>query len=265
MSNPLSTPVQNPLPALAAARQNESSFNEKQPDYFAPHPSAAVPPPAYAPSVEPPILASASALYQYVPSDTGDLAILPDDRIAITEFMNADWAKGRNERSGQWGIFPRSYVRVLDGKSVSSAPPPATPTSYGNMPLDVSHGGGAGAGGAGEGNESKLNQTGKKFGKKMGNAGESRKTIAGYFFGWFCFLIQPQPYSELELLLAQISSMGFSNGFGLLALKALKGLSRPLFNDKPFLSLSLRLLYMRTSCLSSSFTCRHFSGWVHFC
>ena len=45
-------------------------------------------------------IAMASALCLYTPSDAGDLAIQPNDRIVITEFMNADWAKGRNERIG---------------------------------------------------------------------------------------------------------------------------------------------------------------------
>ena len=85
--------------------------------------------------------------------------------------MNADWAKGRNERTGQEGIFPRSYVNILDEKSSAMIPPPppqANGTSYGNMPVEVAQNGG-GAGGVGEGN--KLSEGGKKFGKKMGNAG----------------------------------------------------------------------------------------------
>lgn len=95
--------------------------------------------------------------------------------------MNADWAKGRNERTGLEGIFPRSYVNILDEK-----PPPqqqqqygygARPlsstgggTSYGNLPMEVSQGGGGVQGGAAGGKESKLGANGKKFGKKLGNA-----------------------------------------------------------------------------------------------
>ncbi len=117
-------------------------------------------------------VATASALYEYHPSDAGDLAILPNDRISITEFMNADWAKGRNERTGSEGIFPRSYVAIVDEKSAMTAhqpPPPPIQSNYGNMPVDVSQSGGPSA----PGKESKLNANGKKFGKKMGNAGES--------------------------------------------------------------------------------------------
>lgn len=85
--------------------------------------------------------------------------------------MNADWAKGRNERTGLEGIFPRSYVAVVDEKNAMGAlqpPPPPTPSSYGNMPVDVSQAGSSST----PGKESKLNANGKKFGKKMGNAGK---------------------------------------------------------------------------------------------
>lgn len=84
--------------------------------------------------------------------------------------MNADWAKGRNERTRLEGIFPRAYVNILDEKRASGLqqPPPPTPSNYGNMPLDVSQSGGQPSAG---GQESKVNQHGKKFGKKLGNAG----------------------------------------------------------------------------------------------
>lgn len=97
--------------------------------------------------------------------------------------MNADWAKGRNERTGLEGIFPRSYVNILDekppqqsygynGGSYGARPPTTTGgTSYGNMPMEVSQSGGGG-GAQGGGKESKLGANGKKFGKKLGNASE---------------------------------------------------------------------------------------------
>lgn len=47
---------------------------------------------------------------------------------------------------------------------------PAT-TNYGNMPLEVSQSGSAPPGSEGEDKGNKLEQGGKKFGKKMGNAG----------------------------------------------------------------------------------------------
>ena len=113
-------------------------------------------------------------MYEYQPSDAGDLALQPNDRVAVTEFMNADWAKGRNERTGQEGIFPRSYVNIVDEKSGGGgfARPPPTPSQYGNLPLSVSQGGGGSSMG-GMASNSKVNDNTKKFGKKLGNAGES--------------------------------------------------------------------------------------------
>ena len=166
----LHAPLSSPSPAPTAApaltpssppvqQFNNASLNEKQ-GLFQPSPSPALPPPAYASSAS---IATASALYEYHPSDAGDLAILPNDRIFVTEFMNADWAKGRNERTGLEGIFPRSYVAIVDEKG--HPPPLPTQSSYGNMPLDVASSSQAPA------KTSKLNENGKKFGKKMGNAG----------------------------------------------------------------------------------------------
>lgn len=168
--SPAVTPVRHS--ALSPVQPINSPYNEKQSDYYAPVQSRNLPPPAYAASQALPSVAIASALYEYQPSDAGDLAILPNDRVSITEFMNADWAKGRNERTGLEGIFPRSYVEVMEEKEKNaiSAPPPPTRSNYGNLPLDISQGSGGGATAA---KESKLNENGKKFGKKMGNAGQS--------------------------------------------------------------------------------------------
>ena len=147
------------------------SLNEKQPNYYNPSPSPA-PPPAYGATNPAPSVATATALYEYQPSDAGDLALQANDRIAITEFMNADWAKGRNERTGQEGIFPRSYINIIDEKSALAAQvkPPPTPSNYGNMPLNVSQGAGGSSVGGDAG--SKMNSQGKKFGSKLGNAGK---------------------------------------------------------------------------------------------
>lgn len=54
---------------------------------------------------------------------------------------------------------------MLNEKAVSSPPP----TNYGNMPLEVSQSGSTPPGE--EGKKSKFEEQGKKFGKKMGNAG----------------------------------------------------------------------------------------------
>lgn len=64
------------------------------------------------------------------------------------------------------GIFPRTYVNVVDE---TSGPPPS---SYGNMPLEVSESGSGPAAVGPDGTKNtKFEQNGKKFGKKMGNAG----------------------------------------------------------------------------------------------
>lgn len=85
----------------------------------------------------------------------------------MCDMTNDSGWRGRNERTGQEGIFPSSYVDVLSNKS----PPPPPPSSYGNMPLEVSQSGSAPAESSEPGKSGKFEQHGKKFGKKMGNAG----------------------------------------------------------------------------------------------
>lgn len=133
--------------------------------------TANAPPPAY-PSVPatpagPPVLAYASAMYQYNAQDAGDLALMPNDKVQVTEYMNNEWWKGRNERTGMEGIFPASYVRKEE-KSVMPAYTPSAPapSNYGNMPLDVASSAQAGP----PAEPSKMEANGKKFGKKLGNA-----------------------------------------------------------------------------------------------
>ncbi|KAK2759776.1 hypothetical protein FQN54_002510 [Arachnomyces sp. PD_36] len=139
-----------------------ASLNEKNP-VPDPYPAPA-PPPAYASS--PPVLSMASALYAYSPTDSGDLALQPSDRIQVLEHMNDDWWRGRNERTSLEGIFPRSYVKVVDEKTPALSP---QPTNYGNVPLEVSQTGGSSSQ-DGKKPPTKFEQNGKKFGKKMGNA-----------------------------------------------------------------------------------------------
>jgi len=134
-----------------------------------------------------------SALYAYRPTDAGDLELAPGDHVTVLEWMNADWARGRSSRTGAEGIFPRSYAKVIEGEKAGPSPyaqpaapwqqqqmpyhqgppppqqQPGGPGSYGNMPMDVSQQGGDPA----QGGNSKVNQQGKKFGKKLGNAGKS--------------------------------------------------------------------------------------------
>lgn len=112
--------------------------------------------------------------------------------LAVHEYMNGDWWMGRNERTGQEGIFPRSYVVVVDEgekkqEPVYPAQPQyAQPQSQGQYPLQPQYGYPAapsgmaqpyqpgqqqpqGQQGEGEGG-SKIGEHGKKFGKKLGNA-----------------------------------------------------------------------------------------------
>lgn len=164
---PVQSPVQSPEPTPAfnppVAQFQNASLNEKattpqQQQYPSP-----APPPAYAQTT--PILSIASALYAYTPTDAGDLALQPNDRIQVVEHMNNDWWRGRNERTNMEGIFPRSYVRVLDEKPVLSP----QPTTYGNMPLEVSQSESS-AVDPNNRRPSKFEEQGKKFGRKMGNA-----------------------------------------------------------------------------------------------
>ncbi|RMJ22704.1 SH3 domain protein [Aspergillus sp. HF37] len=161
---PAQIPPAQPSPAPYSPPTDQfanASLNEKANPY-SPY-SSPPPPPAY--TQAPPVLSIATALYTYTPTDAGDLALILHDRIQVHEHMNNDWWRGRNERTGMEGIFPRSYVNVVDE---TSGPPPS---SYGNMPLEVSQSGSGPATVGPDGTKtSKFEQHGKKFGKKMGNA-----------------------------------------------------------------------------------------------
>jgi len=165
LQTPLPPTQETPVSSMAKMHIKETE-PEKKVGYYADDVNP--PPPAYpsAPAA-PPALAQASALYQYNAQDAGDLALMPGDHIVVTEYMNAEWWKGRNERTGQEGIFPRSYVKVVEEKGpIAPAADQPQPSNYGNMPLDVANGVGSGQGKEpGKGQE-----MGKKFGKKLGNA-----------------------------------------------------------------------------------------------
>lgn len=165
---PAQTPLHAPLEAPANVSTNtpvDQFSNMSLKEQYAPIPTPApLPPPAYVQT--PQILAIATALYAYSPTDAGDLALQQGDRIQVSEHMNNDWWRGRNERTNMEGIFPRSYVNVTDEKR----PPMAHPQSseYGNLPLQLTQ---SGTQIGPEGRKySKLEEQGKKFGKKMGNA-----------------------------------------------------------------------------------------------
>jgi len=115
-------------------------YNEKSDSTYFQPPAATpqAPPPAYntpPPQANWPPLAQATALYAYTSTDAGDLELQPNDHITVVEYMNAEWWKGRSTRTGQEGIFPRSYVKVIEEKQAGQ---PSAGTSYGNAPLEVS-------------------------------------------------------------------------------------------------------------------------------
>ena len=136
-------------------------------------------PPAPPPPTKP-VLTNARALYKYAGSDQRDLSFERDDQIAVHEYMNADWWMGRNLRTGQEGIFPQNDVQVEEKQMWPPAPagPPVQAAGYHQgpqapvnpynshvPPMAIAQGGGDG--GAGQsGGSSKMEQHGKKFGKK---------------------------------------------------------------------------------------------------
>jgi LAS seventeen-binding protein 1/2 len=186
---PAPTTAMNGLNLRADNSTPKTTHNEKQNGYYNPPTSAVAPPPAYGtPALPPPapvapVLTYAVALYAYNATDAGDLSLQQNDRVAVSEYMNAEWWKGRNERTGQEGIFPRSYVRVEERGMPPPAPggygnvPPA-PSGYGNMPMDVSQGAAAPPGAE----DPKKKGAASKIGGKLGNAaifgagGESMKS-----------------------------------------------------------------------------------------
>ncbi|CAI4211098.1 unnamed protein product [Parascedosporium putredinis] len=116
-----------------------------------------------------PVLSHARALYRYEGQDARDLSFEKDDRVAIHEYMNADWWMGKNLRTGQEGIFPTNYV-ALEESEKAGMPGPSAPMNPYNAhvpPMAVADGN---HGEHTDPGPSKLEQGGKKFGKKLGNA-----------------------------------------------------------------------------------------------
>ncbi|KAG6002493.1 hypothetical protein E4U21_003021 [Claviceps maximensis] len=194
-------------PPPAQQLQNLSLNNTQPPSRATPSPVPG--PPSYDATPAPviptrsgkPVLAHARALYRYVASDNRDVSFEKDDRILVHEYMNQDWWMGQNTRTQQEGIFPRSYVLVEHEEQTKSTPPfGAAPLPYGQPqygypagppgqgpspqqqqnpynssvpPMAVAAGGQNAQGVEGQqqgGEGNKVNQYGKKFGKKLGNA-----------------------------------------------------------------------------------------------
>ncbi|EPS36221.1 hypothetical protein H072_10290 [Dactylellina haptotyla CBS 200.50] len=150
------TPVtQSPVPLPTAT----PSFNEKTNPIQTPAYNAS--PPAY---THPPTLSVVTALYPYSASDAGDLALNTGDTINVTEYVNADWWRGVNPTTGQTGIFPKNYV-----KPAAASNNEKDGYGYGNVPLQVANSS-SNQPPAEPQQPSKLEEGGKKFGKKLGNA-----------------------------------------------------------------------------------------------
>ncbi|KAK6818859.1 SH3 domain-containing protein [Apiospora arundinis] len=112
--NPTSPPV-NSMANLALSQTPSQSpappaYNTTGPPAL---PTRNNPPPPPPPSK--PVIANARALYKYNAADARDLSFERDDKIAVHEYMNADWWMGRNQRTGAEGIFPKNYVQVEGG------------------------------------------------------------------------------------------------------------------------------------------------------
>lgn len=124
---------------LSRTQTSASSINEKQDSsYYQPPASPQPPPPTYAsqpPQASWAPLCQATALYAYTSSDAGDLELQPGDTVSVTEYMNAEWWKGRSSRTGAEGIFPRSYVKVSEEKAQDSNTSTYA-NNYGNAPLE---------------------------------------------------------------------------------------------------------------------------------
>lgn len=100
---PLHGSVQSPMPGTVTTPVEQfNSMNLKE--QYTPIPTPApLPPPAY-PTV-PTIMAIASALYAYKPTDAGDLALQQNDRIQVIEHMNNDCKLATRFYSGATANF----------------------------------------------------------------------------------------------------------------------------------------------------------------
>ncbi|KAK3994936.1 hypothetical protein QBC44DRAFT_285210 [Cladorrhinum sp. PSN332] len=186
LPTPASTPASSHNPAPPTSALNNLSLNSSsasQPPSYSQ--STAVPPSLpnrnQTPSTVPtkPILAHARAIYKYAATDARDCSFDRDDRIAVYEYMNTDWWMGRNTRTGQEGIFPKSYVTLESDNEKAAAPQvlyPQQPT-YNNQGYPAAPPQGEPYNAqqqqqpqGEEGKDSKIGEHGKKFGKKLGNA-----------------------------------------------------------------------------------------------
>lgn len=60
------------------------------------------------------------ALYDFEPHEKTDLGLRPGMKIAVYEHLNEHWWRGRDLASGQEGVFPTNYVRVLPQRAADA-------------------------------------------------------------------------------------------------------------------------------------------------
>lgn len=54
------------------------------------------------------------ALYDYEPQSADEVELKENDNVMVLEKDASGWWKGKNERTGETGLFPASYVMTLD-------------------------------------------------------------------------------------------------------------------------------------------------------
>ena len=116
------------------------------------------------------------AEYEYSSDNPGDLELQFGDTIVVNQHTDKDWWSGRCTRTGQEGWFPKNRVVVLtDGEKKG-----LNEKADDNMMMNVAHNRGDNSGFSGpsgstnfeqdDKGKSKLQEQGKKFGSKLGNA-----------------------------------------------------------------------------------------------
>lgn len=74
-----------------------------------------------------PALAFCEVLYNYQPQQPDDLKLCQGDKVAVLEHLSSDWWRGRSCGSGSEGVFPSSYVKVVDRAGAGAKSSVATP------------------------------------------------------------------------------------------------------------------------------------------
>jgi hypothetical protein len=180
--------VRGPAASVAAAASAFTNLHISPAVATNPPPAySQTPPPALparntpaAPPPEKPVLAHARALYKYDAADARDVALDRDDRVAVYDYVNDQWWMGRNLRTGNEGIFPKTYVLVENDKQAAPRPPPPPVPGSSMAPVAAATLGNVGGPPAQQApydpnapqgepaQPSKLEQNGKKIGKKLG-------------------------------------------------------------------------------------------------